>query len=121
MNLKNNFIFIVFALLLIYSQLEAKRQRGEYATRNLKGQSYYLNNCSSCHGGGNRGGNIASIREWEEIFSKNAKELIALHNDEENSSVLEYIKSNKFKNERKKLLEFLQEFAYDSENIPTCN
>ena len=125
MILKNskNFITILCIMLLISaSSLYAKKSRGAYATKNIIGQDYYLKACSSCHGEGNRAGNMASIREWKELFSQNAAELKDLHlDDEENISLLKYMDSKKFNNEKKLMLKFLQEFAYDSEHIPTCN
>ena len=121
MIIKNSFIIIIFSL-LFNNSLYAVKQRGNYATKNLFGQEYYLKNCSSCHGSGNRGGNMASIREWKVLFENNASELIYLHEDDDsNIDVINYIKEEKFKKQSKLMLEFLQEFAYDSEHIPTCN
>lgn len=109
-------------LLIIASNVSASKIRGEYATKNLKGQDYYLKSCSSCHGEGSRGGNMASIREWKEIFNKNGKDLLFFHEDEDSAkSLVTYLEGEKFKKESKLMLEFLQEFAYDSEFIPTCN
>lgn len=114
-------IFLI-VFLLSFTNANAKKERGAYATKNLVGQDYYLKRCSSCHGEGNRGGNMASIREWSEMFSNNAQEIYELHTDDEESiSVLTYLKSKDFKTENIEMLKFLQEFAYDSENIPTCN
>ena len=124
MTLKNskNIIMALFLLSLLTSTTYAAKKRGVYATKNLIGQDYYIKRCSSCHGEGSRGGNMASIREWKQIFSQNAAELIDLHvDDEESINVVKYLKSETFKKESKLMLEFLQEFAYDSENIPTCN
>jgi cytochrome c len=100
----------------------AQRIRGEYATKNLVGQNYYLKRCSSCHGEGSRGGNMASIREWAKLFSKNALELKELHLDDDSTSkILAYFDSNDFNKEAPLMMKLLQEFAYDSEHIPTCN
>lgn len=113
-----SFSFIVILSINSY----AKKIRGEYATKNINGQNYYLKNCSSCHGEGSRGGNMASIKEWEKIFSNHSSQLIYLHEDDsELKDVINYLKSKKFKEESSDMLRFLQEFAYDSENIPTCN
>jgi hypothetical protein len=124
MILKNKISVILFVFTLLgvmFNNTLNAAQRGAYATKNLVGQEYYLKRCSSCHGEGNRGGNMASIREWKNIFSKNGFELIDLHTeDSETKSVIEYLKSNDFKKEAQVMLEFLQEFAYDSEHIPTC-
>jgi hypothetical protein len=115
----NLYLFVLISLTL---NLSADKIRGEYATKNLKGQDYYLVNCSSCHGEGNRGGNIASIREWKSFFAKDASELIYFHEEDDSTiKVIEYLKGNEFKEQSKLMLEFLQEFAYDSEHIPTCN
>lgn len=112
----------IVVLMLSFSNLNAAKKRGVYATKNIIGQSFYLKACSSCHGEGSRGGNMASIREWKEIFSKNAFELKDLHiGEEETLLVIEYLNSKEFEIQKKDLLDFLQEFAYDSENIPTCN
>lgn len=117
---KINLYLIIIIFLSLNSQ--ADKIRGEYATKNLVGQDYYLNACSSCHGEGSRGGNMASIREWKNIFSKNASELIYFHEDDESSkNVIKYLKSKDFEKHSKLMLKFLQEFAYDSEHIPTCN
>ena len=122
MKLFNKINLYLIIMISLSFNLNAEKIRGEYATKNLKGQDYYLENCSSCHGEGSRGGNIASIREWKEFFSKNASELIYFHEDDEsNKKVIEYLKGNKFKKQSKLMLKFLQEFAYDSEHIPTCN
>lgn len=118
----NNIILFVVFMFILSSSLNAKKIRGEYATKNIEGQNYYLKNCASCHGEGSRGGNMASINEWKELFSNEASELIYLHEeDEELVNIIKYFKSNKFKNESNDMLKFLQEFAYDSDNIPTCN
>lgn len=121
MILKNSLIVLVFSLLFL-NPLFAAKQRGVHATKNLEGQNYYLKNCSSCHGEGSRGGNMASIREWKMMFENNADELIYLHEEDESTKkVIRYLKTEEFKKQSKLMLEFLQEFAYDSEYIPTCN
>lgn len=122
MKLYNKINLYLLIMISLSLNLHADKVRGEYATKNLIGQDYYLNNCSSCHGEGSRGGNIASIREWKEFFKKEASELIYFHEDDSSTiKVLEYLKGNEFKKESKLMLDFLQEFAYDSEHIPTCN
>ena len=122
MNIFNKISLCIIIMLILSLESSAKKLRGDYATKNLKGQEYYLNNCSSCHGDGNRGGNMSSIREWKIMFDNKAEELIYLHEeDENNSDLLRYLKSDNFKKQSKLMLEFLQEFAYDSEHIPTCN
>ena len=92
---KLNLICIMVLICLFVSTGFAKK-RGEYATKNLEGQEYYLKSCSSCHGEGSRGGNMASINEWKELFSKNANELILLHEDDEDLiSTIKYLKGEK--------------------------
>lgn len=115
-------LFFILIVLFSFSPLNAAKKRGEYATKNIVGQEYYLKNCSSCHGEGSRGGNMASINEWKELFSKNASELLYLHEeDEELKGVVNYLKGENFKKQSELMLKFLQEFAYDSQNVPTCN
>lgn len=124
MSLKNKALLATFTLALLFSTNAnaLKKERGEYATKNLEGQDYYLKRCSSCHGEGNRGGNMASISEWKELFNKKGFELKDLHiDDEESVTVVKYIESKEFDKESLIMMKFLQEFAYDSENIPTCN
>lgn len=122
MKLINKVNLLIIIMFILSLNLYAAKKRGEYTTKNKDGQEFYLNNCSSCHGDGNRGGNMSSIREWKMMFSNNAEELIYLHEEDENSKDLtKYLKSDNFKNQSKLMLEFLQEFAYDSEHIPTCN
>ena len=114
---------VIFVLLMILSNnvYAVKKERGAYATNNFKGQKYYLEACSSCHGAGSRGGNMESIREWKTLFSGEGSELYDLHLDENKTeNILIYLKSDTFKKEKIRMLPFLQEFAYDSENIPTC-
>lgn len=124
MILRNKIYSTVFIFSITIGILNSTLQaapRGAYATKNLIGQEYYLTRCSSCHGEGNRGGNMASIREWKNIFSQNGNILIDLHIDDlEAKEVVKYLNSSSFNNEAKLMLEFLQEFAYDSEHIPTC-
>lgn len=122
MILKNSLKLLIISLLLLPVSLSAAKKRGEHATKNLKGQEYYLNRCSNCHGEASRGANMSSIREWKALFTKNASELIEIHlDDEENKDILSYFNSDDFKKEEKQMLKLLQEFAYDSEYIPTCN
>ena len=117
----NKIILIFIVLTLVFTNTYAKSRKA-HVTKEKKGQKYYLNRCSSCHGAGNRGGNINSIIEWENTFKNNAKDMIELHEGEEGTqNILLYLKSKDMKNERKRMVKFLQEFAYDSEVIPTCN
>ena len=122
MKIFNKIILYIIIMFCLSLQVNAKKERGSYATKNLLGQDYYMKNCSSCHGDGNRGGNMSSIREWKVIFNNSAEELKYFHEDDKNSrDLIEYLKGNNFNKQSKLMLEFLQEFAYDSEYIPTCN
>lgn len=117
----NKFYVFIFLIILNCNLNAATKKRGPYSTNNFVGQKYYLNACSSCHGAGSRGGNMESIREWKILFDNNGSELYNLHLDEKNTeNILKYFKSVNFKEEKIRMLPFLQEFAYDSENIPTC-
>ncbi len=114
---------VLSALLLILlglGNLEA-RPRGKHVVKEKIGQRYYLRACSACHGAGKLGGNMATQSEWKELLAHHGKELIELHEGEENTTaVIDYLKSPQFENEHDRLLKFLQEFANDSESIPTC-
>jgi cytochrome c553 len=115
--MKNSLLII--ALLFSLTSLEARYKK--HITKQLKGQEYYLKHCAACHGDGNRGGNLYSIEEWKTIFANNGKELIALHDGEDNiEQIMIYLKSDEFKQQNQNMLKFIQEFAYDSESIPTC-
>ncbi len=107
MILKNSLklIIVLFLLLVTSTSMQAAKKRGEHATKNLKGQEYYLNRCSSCHGEASRGANMSSIREWKALFSKNSFELIDIHSeDEESLNLLKYFASKEFKKRRKTTL-----------------
>ena len=91
-----------------------------YGANEKKGQRYYIKNCSSCHGSGKRGGNLATMEDWENYFLNNAKELKTMHPKQK--EVVEYLNSKKFNEKHKeKMLIFLKEFAKDSPTIPSCN
>ncbi len=107
---------IIF-LLLLTTVLSAKIQH--HTAEEKKGQKYYLENCSKCHGEGNRGGNLADMGTWKEYFADDGKELKELHEGDKES--LEYLNSEKFKKQQQKMLKFLLEFASDSDFIPSCN
>jgi hypothetical protein len=104
--------FLIFTCIIILSA-------NLFAVQNVAGQKYYLKQCSSCHGKGNRGGGLAASYEWKEYFENSAKELISFHHDEPKS--LKYLNSEKFQKQKKKILNFLLEFASDSQTIPSCN
>lgn len=110
-NMLNRFIFI-FTCITFFSV-------SSYAVQSIAGQNYYLKQCSSCHGKGNRGGGLAISYEWKEYFANGAKELISFHYDE--PKALPYLKSEKFQKQKTKMLNFLLEFASDSQSIPSCN
>ena len=90
-----------------------------FGAHEKKGQKYYLKRCASCHGSGKMWGNVATQTEWKEFLTKNIDELKSFH--EKNPKVIEYLDSNNFKKEKNRLIRFLQEFASDSESIPSCN
>ena len=111
--------FVVLSLLL--GSFAQARPRGQHVVQEKVGQTYYLRECAACHGAGKLGGNMATQSEWKELLSKHAKELIELHEGEQNTTrVIEYLQSPRFEKEHDRLLKFLQEFANDSESIPTC-
>jgi len=114
-----NFLSIIAIFSLSLTPINAKIKT--HITKEKKGQKIYMQNCSSCHGAGNLGGNLSSMEEWEELLNKKAKGLIELHEGEENTKIiLEYLKSEKFNKRKKHLLNFLKEFANDSDYIPSC-
>ena len=115
-------IKVLFFIVLLFNTIISHGKIKTHITTEKKGQKYYLKNCSTCHGAGNLGGNMNSQDEWSELFKNNGLELINLHIDEENTQdVINYINSESFKKESKRMLKFLKEFAYDSDYIPTCN
>ena len=106
--------------LLIGGNADAK-SHAPHVTQEKIGQQYYLKACSACHGAGKIGGNMATTLEWKELLAHHAKELIELHTDENGTDgIIAYLKSPRFEREHDRLLRFLQEFANDSESIPTC-
>ena len=102
----------LFVLLLILFSLL-------YGAKEKKGQRYYLKRCGGCHGSGKMWGNVATQDEWKSFFTTDIKELKEFHSD--NPNVLKYINSEDFKQEKGRMYRFLQEFASDSETIPSCN
>jgi len=117
---------VILSLMLTTTLLDAK-ERGTHVTREKVGQQYYLKACATCHGEGKIAGNMATQREWKALLDANASELIYLHEDvysdkaEKNAvPAIMYLQSQQFSKEKRKLLKFLQEFASDSPDIPTC-
>lgn len=90
-----------------------------FAAKEKKGQKYYLKRCGTCHGTGRMWGNMATQDEWKSFFTTDIKDLKDFHKDKPN--VLKYINSQDFKKEKGRMYRFLQEFASDSESIPSCN
>ncbi|WP_456391897.1 c-type cytochrome [Nitratifractor sp.] len=110
----------VLGLLLSLSVADA-RPRGRHVVQEKIGQYYYLRACGGCHGPGKIGGNMATGEEWKALLSEHARELIGLHEGEANvTALIDYLKGPRFEREHERLLRFLQEFANDSESIPTC-
>lgn len=121
-----NSIIILLSIALGFATLQAK-QRGKHIVREKVGQEYYISACSKCHGAGKIGGNMATQREWRALLDANASELIYLHEDvyddkdkSDATAAIGYLKSKDFVAQKRKLLKFLQEFASDSPDIPTC-
>ena len=113
-----NRLLLIIALILAYA---IAKPRGEHVVKEKEGQKYYLKQCGKCHGAGKLGGNMATKKEWQMLLKDGAQELIELHKGEDNTTeVINYLKSEQFKKEHDALLKFLQEFANDSEAIPTC-
>ncbi len=102
---------IVFILLIVAISL--------FGAKEKRGQKYYLKRCSSCHDSGKMWGNVATKDEWKSFFTDNIEALKDFHQD--SPSVLKYINSDSFKKEKGRMYRFLQEFASDSETIPSCN
>ncbi len=90
-----------------------------FGVKEKKGQKYYLKRCSSCHGTGRMWGNVATGEEWKRFFTDDIEGLKDFHKDSPN--VIKYIESKDFKKEKGRMWRFLQEFASDSESIPSCN
>jgi len=118
---------VILALFLGAATFIQAKSRGKHVTREKVGQQYYLKACSGCHGDGKLAGNMATQKEWKALLDANASELIYLHEEvypdrEEKNAVaaINYLQSDQFKAEKRKLLKFLQEFASDSADIPTC-
>jgi len=117
---------LILSLIATTALLNAK-VRGKHVTREKIGQQYYLKACATCHGEGKIGGNMATQREWKALLDANASELIYLHEDvysdkakKDAVPAINYLQSEQFAKEKRKLLKFLQEFASDSPDIPTC-
>ena len=108
-------------LCLLFVPLLWGKSHAPHVTQEKVGQQYYLKACSHCHGSGKLGGNMATVLEWKGLLSHHAKELVELHEDENGTQeIITYLKSDRFAKEHDHLLKFLQEFANDSESIPTC-
>ena len=122
--MRSSLLILSFALA---TTLLSAKDRGTHVTREKVGQQYYLQACATCHGDGKIAGNMATQREWKALLDANASELIYLHEDvysgktEKNAlPAIEYLQGEQFVKEKRKLLKFLQEFASDSPDIPTC-
>jgi len=113
-------LIALLCLALFASSLSAK-SHVTHVTQEKVGQQYYLKACSACHGAGKLGGNMGTVLEWKGLLANHAKALIELHEDENNTQgIIMYLKGEAFAKEHDHLLKFLQEFANDSESIPTC-
>jgi len=63
--------------------------------------------------------NAANMQEGKDFLSKDVYKLKSFHT--KNPKFLIYLNSNDFKKEKNRMIRFLQEFASDSESIPSCN
>jgi mono/diheme cytochrome c family protein len=114
-------LFVLFAFLALTFTTASTKSHAPHVTKEKIGQTYYLKACATCHGAGKLGGNMATVLEWKGLLANHAKELIELHEDENNTAgIIAYLKGEAFTREHDRLLLFLQEFANDSESIPTC-
>jgi len=114
-------VVIAVLLLMLHGNVANAKSHAAHVTQEKIGQQYYLTACSACHGAGKLGGNMATVLEWKGLLADHAKELIELHEDENGTQeILTYLKGEAFTREHDHLLKFLQEFANDSESIPTC-
>ncbi len=112
---------IALLLLILHGHTADAKSHAPHVTQEKIGQQYYLAACGSCHGAGKIGGNMATIAEWKTLLADHGKELIELHTDENGTAgIIAYLKGEQFEKEHDRLLTFLQEFANDSESIPTC-
>ncbi|MEA1914089.1 MAG: cytochrome c [Campylobacterota bacterium] len=120
--MENSLRYLFIVVFIIASSLNLNAIRNsEHIAKEKIGQEYYLKRCSACHGPGRIGGNTNSTQEWKDNFAFDGAVLVELHLEEENMDEFNmYMKSNDFKLEKRRMLRFLQEFAYDSELIPTC-
>ncbi len=117
----NRTLLLMLFIATIGIQGTAAKSHAPHVTQEKVGQRYYLKACGSCHGSGKIGGNMATATEWKALLKNGAKELIELHTDENGTEgIIAYLKSPQFAQEHDRLLAFLQEFANDSESIPTC-
>ncbi len=90
-----------------------------FGAKEKRGQKYYLKRCAPCHGSGKMWGNVATQKEWKDFFTKKSDELIGFHKGVKEA--LDYFNSKDFKKEKSRMWRFLQEFASDSDTIPSCN
>ncbi len=110
-----------WALIVLFTLNATAKSHAPHVTQEKIGQQYYLAACGSCHGAGKIGGNMATVAEWKALLADHGKELIELHTDENGTAgIIAYLKGKQFEKEHDRLLTFLQEFANDSESIPTC-
>lgn len=87
-----------------------------------KGQREYVKKCRSCHGDGQKLVSEREIVEWQEMMTQKGAGLAAIHlESDEAKDSWEYFESRKYEKKVKHLLDFMEEYASDSGNVPACN
>lgn len=79
----------------------------------------YKAHCKECHGTAGKGAAMRASFEWSAIFDNNAKELLAVHSN--NDKATQKLKSEKFLKDSSKILEFLKNNASDTGNVRGCS
>ncbi len=87
-----------------------------------KGQKEYIKNCKSCHAVGKDMAGSKTQRDWEKMLGENGATLANLHLKSKDAEAShDYFGSKKYEKNVNHLLDFLQEFAKDSGNVPACD
>ena len=103
---------------LIISILTAVSLLGSVASADVKkGQKAFLKTCKKCHGNGTKGAAMHSQDEWEALFANNAETLVKAHVGDKSEK---FFNGKKFKKLSPHLNDFLNEYANDSGNVPSC-
>lgn len=101
-------LLLFITTLILTSTLEA---------RIVSGKKQYLKDCKSCHGKGDRGAQMGTIQDWDRYFKDAASSLVNKHS---HNKANKYFHSKRFKKHAPDLKSFLQEYASDSGNTPSC-